>query len=588
MPHIQQLPPGVVNKIAAGEVIERPASAVKELLENSVDAGATRIDVAVTDGGLKLIRVSDNGSGIAPRELTLAVASHATSKIRSAEDLFHVATFGFRGEALASLAEVSQLRIRSRVVGAEMGAELLVNGGLVEEVRPCAADVGTIVEAANLFFNTPVRRKFLRTAQTELGHITESLARIALVHPAIHFTLKHNDRDVHTLPPVADWQVRIAELFGGDLADNLIEVATEDADLRIRGFVADPAYNRANNRMQYLFLNGRCIRDRSLGHALGEAYRGLLMSGRHPIAFLHIELPPDQVDVNVHPTKLEVRFLDGGRVYSQLLGMLRSRFLSTDLTARARLSPELSGAAQSDPASEHFRQVGFDLDFAPPLAPEVDSVAAAPRAFDAGADHPPPTPVVALRDDGTPAIQVYNQYLITESEEGVVVIDQHALHERILYEELRAKVLSGDLEVQRLLVPEPVQVSPAERAVLLEHAETLARLGMEVEPFTGSAVLVLAYPAMLSNLNPADMVRQVANLLAVPHSQPGVRDLVDELLHMISCKAAVKAGDRLSREEITVLLRRRHVVENSHHCPHGRPTALVFSREELDRRFQRI
>jgi DNA mismatch repair protein MutL len=312
------------------------------------------------------------------------------------------------------------------------------------------------------------------------------------------------------------------------------------------------------------------------------------MSGRHPIAFLHIELPPDQVDVNVHPTKLEVRFLDGGRVYSQLLGMLRSRFLSTDLTARARLSPELSGAAQSDPASEHFRQVGFDLDFAPPLAPEVDSVAAAPRAFDAGADHPPPTPVVALRDDGTPAIQVYNQYLITESEEGVVVIDQHALHERILYEELRAKVLSGDLEVQRLLVPEPVQVSPAERAVLLEHAETLARLGMEVEPFTGSAVLVLAYPAMLSNLNPADMVRQVANLLAVPHSQPGVRDLVDELLHMISCKAAVKAGDRLSREEITVLLRRRHVVENSHHCPHGRPTALVFSREELDRRFQRI
>lgn len=338
MSSIHRLPPAVVNKIAAGEVIERPASAVKELLENSVDAGATRIDVRVTKGGCDLVQVTDNGCGIPADDLPLAVASHTTSKLRTAEDLFQVATMGFRGEALASMAEVSQFCMRSRTAESTAGAELEVHGGVAGQVLPCAAQTGTQVTLRNLFFNTPVRRKFLRTTQTEMGHVTEALTRIALAHDHVHFTLHHNERPVHELPAVTDWRDRIAALFGDELADHLMEVESQQDALRIYGFVANPSYNRGNNRMQYLFLNRRYIRDRALSHALSEAYRGLLMTGRFAVGFLQLEIPPDQVDVNVHPTKMEVRFENSGQIYGQLLGMLRSRFLSTDLTARADLS----------------------------------------------------------------------------------------------------------------------------------------------------------------------------------------------------------------------------------------------------------
>lgn len=632
MPEICQLPPSVVNKIAAGEVIERPASVIKELVENSVDAGATRVNVTIGKGGSEYISVSDNGCGISADQLQLAVASHATSKLRDADDLFNVGTLGFRGEALASVSEVSQFVIRSRTDENNAGAELEINGGQLSAVEPCGCPVGTSITVRNLFFNTPVRRKFLKTVQTEMGHISEALTRIALPHPQVHFTLHHNDREIYDLPATDDWRERVAALFGRELADDLIPVEAQEGDITMSGFVADPSQNRGNNRMQYLFLNGRHIKDRALSHALSEAYRGLLMTGRYAIAFLKIDMPPDQVDVNVHPTKMEVRFQESGKLYSQLLSMLRTRFLATDLTAHARLNsgtqPQDSpgaptpvssvgtagqggggyanarseinrwaqsqlpgGAGVSDfkkfPDSGPLptsRQSSFDLQF-PSTADASIGPSSLPPAYGAG-DVGGATRSVSSQ--GTPAMQVYNRYLITETEEGVMVIDQHALHERILYEEIREKVLAGKAETQRLLVPEPVQLTAAESAAVLDNSETLTQLGIEVEPFGNDTVLVSSYPAMLANLNAGEVLRQMAERLLTPEKQVDRRDLLDELLHMISCKAAIKAGDRLTSEEINALLERRHLCQDAHHCPHGRPTTLVFSRDELDRRFKRI
>ena len=628
MTQIKQLSSSVVNKIAAGEVIERPASVVKELVENSVDAGASRIEVTVEKGGLELIRITDNGHGIAHDQLELAVTSHATSKIADADDLFRVATLGFRGEALASIAEVSQMVMRSRTKEADAGFELRINGGNREPIGPCSCGVGTSIEVSNLFFNTPVRRKFIKTTQTEMGHIGEAFARVALARPNIHMTLTHNERVIHDLPATQRWAERIATFFGPDIGEALIPVSSEEGPIRLSGFVVDPSQSRGNNRLQYLFLNGRHIRDRSLQHALREAYRGLLMTGRFPIAFLKLDMPADLVDVNVHPAKLEVRFQEGRRLYSQLLGTLRNKFLTTDLTARAQLSaprePALAAApaGYADGPAQSTMSLPIDRpaqdwtaartsDFRPfPGGPagvgtgrlgSVDSTVgpsvqhdtfATPGHPDGGdyAGHQGTAAMVPIEGDAprARALQVHNRYLITETSEGMVVIDQHALHERIIYEQLRSKVLSGNLESQQLLVPEPVPLSPAEAAKVVQAQEMLAQIGIKVQEFGGDTVLVSAYPAMLANHNPAEMIRGVVDILINETKKIDARDVLDELLHMISCKAAIKAGDQLSDAEITALLEGRELCQDAHHCPHGRPTALVFSREELDKRFKRI
>lgn len=687
---IRQLSASVINKIAAGEVIERPASVLKELLENAVDAGADQIEARLEKGGSDRVRVSDNGCGIPPEEIPLALASHATSKIETADDLFAVTTLGFRGEALASIAEVSHLSLRTRVRDAAEGYQLEVQGGRHSELTPCACAPGTIIDIRNLFFNTPVRRKFMRTVPTELAHATEAFQRIALANPRIRFLLAHNDRTIHDLPPVESWRDRIAALYGDEVAESLIWIESEEGEVKLAGYVANPTLSRSNNKMQYLFLNGRHIRDRSLQHALGEAYRGLLLTGRFPVSFLRIELPPEQIDVNVHPTKLEVRFQDSGRVYSQLLSTLRTRFLSTDLTARVAAPDVLPAAApipQDDAAmpAPHAEQLQQDVrqwargsaeslprsPHAPRQAPlsfpsaasldafvlparslDVDagstvawpSGATAERALD-GPNHIDSRDGGAMGQDRTsaveadagrgdvrgetrdpggagawdadqfahgwagshsgadqdrrpragsaagvklPALQAHNRYLVTASPEGLVIIDQHALHERILYEQLRAKVLGGRVEVQRLLAPEAVDLAPSEAAAIVEHQEVLAEMGVEVSEFGGSTVLVQGYPAMLGKVDPVELVRQIGSQLVGGSGGLERRDVLDELLHMCSCKAAIKAGDPLSPPEIEALLEFRHLVQDSHHCPHGRPTTLVFTKEELDRRFKRI
>ncbi len=639
MPKIQQLSASVVNKIAAGEVIERPASAVKELMENSLDAGSTRIDVTVEHGGTELIRIADNGCGVAPEDIALTIASHATSKIGNADDLFHVQTLGFRGEALASISEVSHFLLRSRTHDADCGSEMLVHGGSVQEAQPCGCPPGTIIEIRNLFYNTPVRKKFLKTTQTEFGHISEAFTRMALAHPHVHFTLKHGSRQVHDLPPSADLRDRVRVFFGEEIADQLIEVESENDRVTLRGFVGNPRFSRSNNRMQYLFLNGRFIKDRALQHALGEAYRGLLLTGRYPIAFLRMEMPPEMVDVNVHPTKLEVRFQDSGRIYSQLLGTLRTKFLTSDLDATYRPSNDESaatnmdsqkaenlreelvawakGAVDSEGSSTNAaprRQADFDLDFRSDNHTPLQLTPINRSAVGAGSLPLPPIPSgvtpAHLRDqeDAEPeeqsdaiaeetqgggvgfqqrAIQLHNRYLIAETDEGMAVIDQHALHERILYEELREKALARRLEVQRMLVPETLNLSAQEFAAVEGATETLQQIGIEVEAFGGDTILIRSYPAILGRRKPAEIVREVVDQLLTEGKNLEKRDLLDELLHMMSCKAAIKAGDRLSSEEIDALLELRHLCQDSHHCPHGRPTALVFTKEELDRRFQR-
>ncbi len=644
MPDIYQLPPSVINKIAAGEVIERPASVVKELVENAVDASATRIDVSVEQGGAQLVRVTDNGCGIAPEQFELAVASHATSKIRTADDLFSVESLGFRGEALASIAEISEFLLRSRQADSESGVEMEATGGRRRQPSPCGCPVGTTIEVRNLFYNTPVRRKFLRTTQTEMGHVSEAFTRIALSQPHIRFCLRHNDRTIHDLPPVERWSERIVALFGEEIGANLMWVEGENEDLRVFGYAADPQINRSHTRMQYLFLNGRHIRDRSLQHALGEAYRGLLMTGRSPICFLQVELSPSAVDVNVHPTKLEVRFQDSGRVYAQLLGVLRKKFLTSDLTARNNRDEAAAGGELSANAAPRMPGYGGSIDDSTSRRRELEQLgreqwgqptqqsrlqfpaAAAsvdPAMIGLGADadvaqtQSLPRPHFELPNSQLDsyggggeqssglgaqqagslgqatrspqgAIQILNCYLITQTEAGMLVVDQHALHERIMYEQIRTKVLAGRMETQRLLTPEPVNLAPAETAAVLGARETLKQLGLEIEPFGGDTVLVASYPAMLRRVRPTELLRHVVELLLAGGSGPEKRDVLDELLHMTACKAAIKAGDPLSPEEIDALLEHREICQDSHHCPHGRPTSMVYSREELDRRFGRI
>ncbi|MEM9186643.1 MAG: DNA mismatch repair endonuclease MutL [Planctomycetota bacterium] len=653
---ISLLPSSVVNKIAAGEVIERPASVVKELLENAVDSGAMRVDVAIERGGAELIRVVDNGCGVAAEELPLAVTNHATSKIASADDLFRVGTLGFRGEALASIAEVSRFTMRSRPADADAGSELVVHGGAAQPVEPAGCPVGTTVEVRQLFFNTPVRQKFLRTPQTEVGHATEAFARVAIAHPGVHFSLSHNGRLIHDLPAADEWRGRIAALFGEQIAASLIAVESTDEldpatagaganEVRLAGYVANPTESRANNRLQYLLLNGRAIRDRSLQHALGEAYRGLLLTGRYPICFLRLDMPAQLVDVNVHPTKLEVRFAEAGRLYSQLLGTLRNKFLTSELkpiegassTADEEVDEATGGPGKlAEWAKQALSQQRIDLahaapgrsspapattpDFRPypdaggrqPLAmhrftPAAEAAARSgvaapglpgtglPGTGQPGTGQPtgaPPAEATAPRalvtGDGASAIQLHNRYLVVETDAGMEVIDQHALHERILYEQIRERVLAGALESQTLLVPEPVELTPAEAAAALDNAPLLKKLGVAVEPFGGDTVLVASYPAMLANLAPAEVLRDLIEKLLAGGKAPDTRDLLDELLHSVSCKAAVKYGDRLTPEEIDALLADRHVTENHHHCPHGRPTALVFTCDELDKRFKRV
>jgi DNA mismatch repair protein MutL len=611
MKRIQQLPPGVVTKIAAGEVIERPASVVKELLENAIDAGSTRIDVEVEQGGIDLIRVVDNGCGIHTDDLGLAFASHATSKLQTAADLFRIGTLGFRGEALASIGGVAQVTLQSRPSEAPCGSEVTCHGGQLGVTRPWNGAVGTRIEVRHLFFNTPVRRKFLRVASTEMGHVSETVTRLALAHPELHLTLRHNGKVVYEIaggPGVLSGErlrERIGLFFGREVREKLYEVEAARSTTTLRGFMADPSCERGHGRMQYIFVNGRHIRDRSLQHAVQEAYRGLLMTGRYAVVFLFLEMPPDEVDVNVHPTKSEVRFQSSQMLHHLVFSTLRGRLNRENLTAQLQAPPAMpQGDAGTVPWSLSAPPPPSPaLPFAGPAVPDAGVSGIAGPTLDAASrvaseeglarstelSEEQPWPGVAELPQSTARIlQVHDTYLVLETAEGMLVIDQHALHERILFEQLKSRLREGPLESQRLLIPEPVELSAEQSARILEHQAALLELGLGVEDFGGGTVLLTGYPALLSRRTPSSILRAVVDHLMSQDRLPTREVLLNNLLSLMACHAAVRAGDRLTPEEMNALVEQRHLVHDTHHCPHGRPTALLFSRQELDRQFRRV
>jgi len=632
MPRIHQLPPLVVTQIAAGEVIERPASVVKELLENSIDAGASRIDIDLEQGGTELIRVVDDGCGIDADDLPLAFASHATSKLRDADDLFRIGTMGFRGEALASIGSVMQVTLQSRPKDQASGSEIQCAGGVLSPVRPWGGSPGTRIEARHLFFNIPARKKFLKSQATELGHITETVTRLALANHALHLVLRHNGKSVFEVPASATFTDRIGLFFGAEVRDSLYEVDSGPGPIRISGYIADPSCDRGNAKLQYLFLNGRWIRDRSLGHALQEGYRGLLMTGRDAVGFLFLDVPPDIVDVNVHPTKAEVRFRDSSLLYSLVRSAVKTRLLRANLVPQLRVTGEEPipepMPAQGDPsdlfpptwAIPQPQPAPLPMPGANPISPrnqaatnivapwetrlhEPEALATGPPDSETPsltlparnetplADAPstpiiPPFVLPAALAPGS-ALQVHDAYIVLETPDGMLVIDQHALHERILYEQLRRRIRAGKLEIQRLLIPEPIDLPADQAALVLDAADSLAELGLEVSDFGGNTILLSSYPTLLSRRPPHEILQGVIDHLISTDRAPSKEVLFERLLATMACKAAVKAGDRLPPEEIAHLLHLRQFAEDSHHCPHGRPTSLLFSRQQLDRQFGR-
>lgn len=617
---IRKLPPVLVNQIAAGEVIERPASVVKELIENSLDAGATRIEVSLELGGTRLIRVHDDGHGMSPESLTLALTPHATSKISVSEDLESIGTLGFRGEALASIASVSRVRLTSRPADdTESDAAVIrCEGGKESAPEPCAASSGTTLEIRDLFYNVPARRKFLRTPGTEYGHCHDAFVRTAMAHPEVHWTLIHNTRTALDLPAGSREQ-RCLDILGNDISDGLLTIespATSETGISVWGLAGTPDLARPTTRQQYVFVNGRPVRDRNLGHAIREAYRGLLANDKHPLVVIMIDLPPDKVDVNVHPTKAEVRFHEPSAAHGAVMSAIRQRLLGSDLTAPANLERTLAGwapsAANNDgsvslTATEHGggnEPVRAIVDYFKQMEPtqrrmvmeQVEKIEPRPQA-ETHAEQQAPQDLHDRRAYGrsTPILQVHHSYVVTEDDEGLVIVDQHALHERVMFENLLERVLGEQkpLESQRLLLPATISAEPSEIDQLHDLAPLLQRVGLELEPIGPRAIAVQSFPSLLVSrkVKPEPFIRALLDLAAAGKLSAGDTTAEEAALHevldLMACKAAVKAGDGLSEEELASLLEQREKVERSSRCPHGRPTTLRLTLKDLERQFGR-
>ncbi len=605
MSRIIVLDRNMVNLIAAGEVIERPASVVKELVENSIDAGATALTVTIEDGGRKLISVSDNGNGMEADDLAMAFEPHATSKVKQADDLNQISTLGFRGEALASIASVAQVRAVTRTPGSDQAHCIEIDCGSMGPLVPCSGDVGTTIQVRDLFYKTPARRKFLRTANTELGHITEQFARIALPQSRLDMALIHNGRELYRLTKTDSLKPRVGQLFPmlvSGTGDDLIETETNEKGIRIRALLGLPGLSRTSNQFQYTFVNGRFIRDKFISHAIKEAYRGLLDANRFPVVFLFIEMPFSEYDVNVHPTKIEVRFYNSNLIHSQVLGVLRERLLGTNLNIAAQLparemppqdeenvSRELRRQQIADAMAEFFKkqrpvhqQQQFDLR----AESSADRRPAEYRRTTI--DRPAPLPVAfQIPPQESKYLQIHDSYILEQTDEGFVIIDQHALHERMLYELMRHRLERENLESQRLLLPESFEVTDAQAGAIENHIDMLTQLGIELTPFGPRTYAIQTFPTMLGNVPPQEFIHDLLDLLVERGDAVAKRDLFDDILNMAACKAAIKAGQKLTDTEIRQLLADRERFETTSRCPHGRPTTIRFSISELEKQFKR-
>ncbi len=615
MSKIRILPEILSNKIAAGEVVARPASVVKELVENAIDADSTRIIVEIEQGGRKLIRVSDNGQGMGRDDALLCLERYATSKINREADLFAIRTLGFRGEALPSIAAVSRFSLVTREANADVGTQIEVAGGRINNVSDVGAPVGTLIAVANLFYNTPARRKFLKNIDTEMGHIADTIASMALGRPAVQFRLSHNNRIVKSWAPAADPTDRVADVLGAAIKKELHPVERITEDIEISGWVAAPRMNRSTARGIYLFVNGRWVKDRVVQHALFAGYTGRLMKGRYPVAVLFLRVPFDQVDVNVHPTKHEIRFVHQKVIHDAVRDAVADALRQSDPTRWKAPIPELAEgfprpASVSEPQADYGPAPahagggrgaqGIDGMRLTKLSTAHTVVADGqpePLRF---ADHVNPpaltgkpaqqTPIWKQRffSDLTLIGQYKGTYIICESHDGLMLIDQHAAHERIVFEQLKRQSDGRRPAAQRLLLPETIDLGFREAQILEKLAPELDRYGLEIEPFGGNTFVVKTMPALLDSGDIPALVTRLVEKTAEIGVGAEMATIMDGCLMVMACHHAIRAHQQLTEVQIKAMLAQLDGCENPSHCPHGRPIWVRWAVKDLEKQFQRI
>lgn len=595
MPRIKLLSDNLISQIAAGEVVERPASVLKELLENSLDAGATEISVSLTEGGVREIRVADNGIGMEEEDLAMALRRHATSKIASLNDLENVHSMGFRGEALASIASVARVSITTRTADARHGASIRSEGGFEHPVEPASAGTGSTVTVNDLYFNTPARRKFLRTEATEFAHCVDVFRRIALARPEVTFALRHNDR-VHSHLAGADRARRVESLLGAAFIAAARTVDEASLGIRVAGYAGSPGDNRANRDAQYLFVNGRFVRDKVMAHAVREGYRDMLHGDRHPSYVLFLDIEPSAVDVNVHPAKTEIRFRDSRAVHQFVFHAL-SKALSpgAGIAPAAHATPVLA-APEGLPGAQPQPRLQAALGIAEPAArylsmfSEARERGSSPSLAAATAALRPVSQGAAAGDAprlGYAIAQLHGIYILAQNAEGLVLVDMHAAHERIVYEGLKTSLDRRAIETQKLLIPSTLALDPLDVATAEENSQALDELGFEIAPLSPTTLAVRALPSMLSDGNIGEMVRAVLREIRDFGASRALTERRDELLSSMACHGAVRANRNLTLPEMNALLRQMEETERSGQCNHGRPTWFQMSLADLDKLFMR-
>ena len=587
---IRQLPSHLVNQIAAGEVVERPASVVKELLENSLDSGATRIEIDLEQGGTKLIRIRDNGCGIPPDELTLALSRHATSKIATLEDLEQVASLGFRGEALPSIASVSRLRLTSCEAGGDSGFSVTVSNEGPGDAEPAAHPPGTTVEVRDLFYNTPARRRFLRTERTEFGHVDKLVQRIVLSRFGVAFRFSHNGKVLFDLPAATTREMqeqRIGRICSKNFIEHALYVEHTSGDLRLWGWVARPTFSRSQPDMQHVYLNGRVIRDKVVSHSVKLAYRDVLFHGRHPACVLFLEMDPKAVDVNAHPAKHEVRFRDSRPVHDFVRRTIESVLAETRPGDDAATGAQVpADAAQLLPdMPQEFRQQR-------PIGLSSQTGADRGRAYSGLMADAQAAVVRDLQDADIPPLgyaiaQLHGVYILAENQDGLIIVDAHAAHERVTYEKLKAAFAEDGVQSQPLLIPLQINVGEAEADLAEARAADFRQLGLEVDRSGPDTLTLRQVPVLLGDKNAESLLRDMLSDIAETGSSERLQDQQDEILSTMACHGSVRANRQLTHHEMNALLREMEATERSDQCNHGRPTWSALSMKDLDRLFHR-
>ena len=582
MPSIKILPDNLINKIAAGEVVERPGSVVKELIENAIDAGASEIVVNIEQAGKRLIRVTDNGSGMSRDDARTAFERHATSKIASEADLDIVRTMGFRGEALSSIASVAQVTMVTAQKDAGPGTIIEIDGGTVKNIADAAAPQGTSIEVNHLFYNTPARLKFLKSASTELSHIIAAVSHQAVARPDIRFKLTHGKNTVLDLPGSSSIRERVFQINGSELSDGLLEFTGSRDSVRVYGMVSRPNHDRGDRSYQEFYVNGRYVKNASLSHALYSAFADLVMRDRHPIGFVFIDLDPALVDVNVHPAKAEVRFRNQSQIHDLVRDVIREA-----LGSHGRPAEVLSGQSSTD----RVREIIVDFTSRPHEAQEHGT-----RSGSLNYDKPESSGYITSRSELDvpisallyPLAQVHDSFIVAQSNDGMALIDQHAAHERVLFEKLQDQQASGDVPLQNLLIPVQVEPGRAERELLKEYLPELQKLGFLVEEFGVGSFVIKAVPSLMTGSDYKQLLMDIVDELKV-HGKSGKIDaLRDEVLSVMACHPAIKVHRRLSRQEMEGLINDLFSCRMPHSCPHGRPTVVRFSMDEIKRMFKRV